>query len=260
MLYKLGRKERTYNPAVPHMSSLLPMTKLIELPTEIDYADGMPENLGVMLNDTLGDCTCAAYYHALQVWSHHCNPDGLIITEPDYDVLQLYIESCGYDPHDTNTDQGGVEQEVLTYLLNKGAFTGFHGETHHKLQAFVEVDVRNIQDMKRAILQCGVAYIGIQVPTNIFKDDGNVESIWEYKVGATIDGGHAIILTGYDDQGFNLISWGKKYKMTYLFFRIFCQEAYALCDIDWFTATGKTLLGLSIKELEQQMKYLKKEA
>ncbi len=76
----------------------------------------MPVDLGEMLNSDLGDCTCAAFFHARQVWTF--NAGGAEITEPDADVLELsYSEACGYVQGDDSTDQGGNEQAVLTYCL-----------------------------------------------------------------------------------------------------------------------------------------------
>jgi hypothetical protein len=254
---KLGRLPRIYNPAVPHMSSIFKKIDDTPIPVSIDYTDGMPDDYGMMLNDQLGCCTCAAYYHAIQVWSYHTNKTDGRITEPDLDVLQLYKDSCGYNPSNPLSDQGGIEQNVLTFLLNTGAPTGFKAETRHKIRAFVEVDVRNINDVKRAIYQCGCVYIGFEVPESLMAG-GEPPKVWNVKKNSKIEGGHAIILVGYDKNNFDLISWGKKYKMSTKFFNQYVDEAYALCDIDWFVSTGKTILGLSIKELEEQMKYLRK--
>src|SRR5664280_1598071 len=113
MNLKLGRLPRVYNPAVPHMSALRGLTQPIPLPSAIDYTEGMPEDFGMMLNDRLGDCTCAAYYHAMQVWSFHTNKVDGMITQPDINVLQLYKDACGYNPNVSGTDRGGVEQNVL---------------------------------------------------------------------------------------------------------------------------------------------------
>ena len=252
---KLGRLPRAYNPAVPHLSALKKLAKPIAIPEKINYADGMPDDLGVMLNDDLGDCTCAAYFHALQVWSHHTNKTHGMITEPDKDVLKLYQEACGYSGT-SETDQGGVEQGVLSYLLNTGAPTGFNSETRHKLRSFVEVDVRNLHDVKQCIYETGCAYIGIEVPDNIMAEQ--IPDVWDVDKNSQIEGGHAIILTGYDKNGFDLISWGTKYRMSNKFFKAYCDEAYALCDIDWLLGTGKTLLGLPMAQLIEQVKYLKK--
>lgn len=64
---KLGRLHRTYDARIPHMSALVAGQTLPPPPPSVDWTSGMPRNLGMMLNDTLGDCTCAAVYHAIQV-------------------------------------------------------------------------------------------------------------------------------------------------------------------------------------------------
>ena len=145
---------------------------------------------------------------------------------------------------------------VLSYLLNTGAPTGFNSETRHKLRSFIEIDVRNLNDVKQCIYATGVAYIGIEAPSNIMADQ--IPDVWDVAKDSQIEGGHAIILTGYDKDGFDLISWGQKYRMTSKFFKTYCDEAYALCDIDWLLGTGKTLLGLPMAQLIEQAKYLKK--
>src|ERR1700685_844223 len=84
----LGRLQRTYDPRIPHLSAMLTAHTLVPPPASVDYTHKMPASLGMMLNDTLGDCTCAAFYHAEQVWSFNANPP--MVTEPDPDVEELH--------------------------------------------------------------------------------------------------------------------------------------------------------------------------
>ncbi|MGH7838822.1 MAG: hypothetical protein ACREQC_13510 [Candidatus Binataceae bacterium] len=124
---KLGRMPRSFDPRVPHMSALAAGKTLPPPPPAVDYVGKMPANFGMMLNDQLGDCTCAAVYHAMQVWSF--NAKGAEATQPDSDVLKLYEEACGYKPNNPNTDRGGNEQTVLKFLLQKGAPLGPNGSS-----------------------------------------------------------------------------------------------------------------------------------
>ncbi len=163
--YRLGRLRRAYDPRVPHLSALLAGTTPPPPPPSKDWTTGMPGALGMMKNDTLGDCTCAAFYHALQVWTYNTKPP--MDTEPDQDVEQLYIQACGYNPAVAGEGPGGNEQHVLRYIMRTGAPTGPAGDTRHKIAAYVEVDPRNTDDVKRTILDCGVAYIGFNVPQYI---------------------------------------------------------------------------------------------
>ena len=143
----------------------------------------------------------------------------------------------------------------MGYLLKTGCPTGMHAETRHKIRAFVEVDFRNIEDVKRAIYECGCLYVGFDVPANIVPDYAEPPSVWDVQKNSEIVGGHAIIIVGYNPL--KVISWGKVYEMTVDFFNTYMDESYALCDIDWFTSTGKTLLGRSISELSALMKSFK---
>lgn len=253
---RLGRLHRKYNPRIPHMSALLAGQVLPPPPPQIDYTHGMPGELGVMRNDALGDCTCAAFYHALQVWSF--NADGSkMLTEPDADVVRLYTLACGYNPRVPGEGPGGNEQDVLTYLLKHGAPTGSSGSPRHKITAFVEVDPRNIDDVKRAIVDCGVAYIGFNVPASLMPPNAPPPQVWNVVPNNNkIIGGHAVVLAGYDANGARVISWGQYYTMTWQFFSTYVDEVYAIADSTWFTTKKMTPGGLTLEELEAQMKGL----
>jgi hypothetical protein len=258
---KLGRLHRTYDPRVPHMSALLAGQVLPPPPPQVDWSNGMPTELGMMLNDRLGDCTCAAYYHALQVWSFDADTKKMD-TEPDIDVEKLYIQACGYNPRVPGEGPGGNEQHVLTFLLKKGAPTGTDGQSRHKIVAFVEIDPRNTDDVKRAINDCGVVYIGFQVPQNIMPAGSEPPAIWRVDPGnPQIIGGHAVVLPGYDANGLKVISWGEFYTMTWDFFAKYVDEVYAIADQTWIEPDQRTTPGgLTLDELEAQMQALREGA
>ncbi len=216
----------------------------------------MPANLGVMRNDTLGDCTCAAYYHALQVWGF--NAQKRIDTEPDLDVVKLYEQACGYNPNQGGEGPGGNEQKVLSYLVNPGAPYGPTGAQRHKLAGFVEVPLKEINDIKATIDCCGVCYIGFNVPQYMMPKGQPPLAVWDVdpRGDNTIIGGHAVVLAGYNGNNFRLISWGGYYTMTWAFFEKFVDEAYALIDPEWFASTGKSPMGLNMQQIEQAMQFV----
>lgn len=253
---KLGRLPRKYLSRVPHMSSLVEKGGRINPPPECTYTRKIPNDSGMMMNDVLGDCTCAAFYHARQTWS--VNVGGNMITESDDCVKQLYKEACGYVEGDPSTDMGGYEQDVLTYLYRQGAPVG-DGTTSHKITAFVEVDKRIDDDIKQAIHDCGLVYIGFSVPSSVLPMNGDPPKVWDVDENASdIVGGHAVILNGYNSQNmYDLISWGGKYQMTDRFKDRYVDEIYAICDSEWFNATGQSLLGMSPRELQEQMRYFR---
>jgi len=254
--YKLGRLHRTYDPRVPHLSALLAGQPVTAPPPAVDWTKGMPSNLGMMLNDTLGDCTCAAVYHAFQVWTF--NAGGQMVTQPDSDVEELYIQACGYNPRAGGEGPGGNEQHVLTYLLNKGAPSGPKGAARQKISAFVEVDPRNVDDVKSTINDCGLAYIGFNVPQSVQPPGQPPPAVWDYVPSqSNIIGGHAVVLAGYDSTGARVISWGQYYTMTWVFFAHFVDEVYAIADSSWVESKGTTPGGFTLSQLEAQMNALK---
>jgi hypothetical protein len=257
MHFSLGRLPRAHDPRIPHFSSLVAGKSLPPPPAQVDYTKGMPKNLGMMLNDTLGDCTCAAVYHAFQVWTFNSSKGKSMDTEPDSDVEKLYELACGYKPSAGGEGPGGNEQLVLKYLLNKGAPTGPTGQTTHKIDAFVEVDPRNTDDVKRTINDCGLVYIGFNVPQYIVPTNGTPPAVWDVeKTNTQIVGGHAVVLPGYTAAGARVISWGQYYTMTWAFFAKYVDETYAIADNFWINGGGKTPGGLTLAELEAQMKAL----
>ncbi len=245
-----GRLPRTFDSRIPHLSALSMSAKApAPIPVSHDWAAGMPADLLMLMNDSLGDCTCAAVLHALQVWTH-TTATMQVVT--DTEALWMYENWAGYVPGDPSTDQGANEQTILTDWLKNGVLlTG--GKKNH-ISAFIEVDPRNLNDVRRAIYESGLVYIGFEVPQSL---ENNDPPLWEIVPGQEqIVGGHAIVLTGYDATTFSLISWGQKFKMTTSFFSKFTDEVYALVDHNWATATGKTPLGISLQTLIDQMKAL----
>jgi hypothetical protein len=254
--FKLGRRPRAHNPRVPHLSALLmPALPQPPPPSAVDWTKGLPDDLGMMLNDELGDCTCAAFYHAKQIWTF--NTGRPMDTEPDAIVKQLYEEACGYNPAQGGEGPGGVEQDVLAYLARTGAPLETGGRD--QLAAFVEVDIRNLDDIRRTINDCGVCYIGFQVPDYLM--ESGPSAIWDVAQGddGGIVGGHAVILAGYTTSVIKVISWGRTYYMTWAFFQKYVDEAYALADASWVSSKGTTPGGLSLVALESQMEAIKEQ-
>jgi hypothetical protein len=242
---KFGRRPRGHDQRIPKLSAIGGLMPL--LPPEINYAAGMPANLGAMLNNSLGDCTCAACGHAIQTWSF--NSTGTMVTPPDADIESLYEEAGDYIPGQPNTDNGAVIQTVLTDWMN-GPIDG------NELTAFVEIDQLSVSNIQRSIYECGVVDIGFDVPSFMPMNAG---ATWDVNASAdnTIIGGHSVDLVGYQADGtYIVISWGQLFYMTPAFMAKFCDEAYGLINAAWITASGHSPAGLTIVELEALMQSM----
>jgi len=245
MKHKFGRKPRIYDPRVPKITK----PKGITLPASVNYTSGMPSDLGMALNNSLGDCVEAAACHSVQVWSFNASGGKAMVTPTDAQVEQAYEQWGGYVPGNPNTDNGTVIQVALQDWL-KTAFDA------NVLAGFVEIDVTNWQLVQETIFECGLIFIGMNVPAYI----ENLESpgsIWD--VDPTGDnssiGGHCVAATGYQkNSNINFITWGSPdYQLTQAFWNANVDEAYALADTDWIAATGATPAGLTLAQLEALM-------
>ncbi len=238
---KLGRKavktdSRTLRLA-KYMTSALPPA-----PAAKDWTKGIT-NWGMMLNDKLGCCTIAAAAHAVQVWSADASTE---VTLPDAQVLLYYEKWDGYNPKEPNTDQGGVELDVLNDW-QKGGFD------KHKLVAYADPAFANLEQIRQAINLFGGVYIGLSLPIT-----AQTQAVWDVvpNGGANAKpgswGGHAVFVPAYDANGFTCITWGQLKTMTVAFWNEYVDEAHALLSHDWLAAKGSPS-GFNLSQLKADL-------
>jgi hypothetical protein len=209
----------------------------------------------MMENDRLGDCTCAGLGHAVQLTSAQF---GFEITPTDPAILELYEAACGYRPDDPASDQGGIEQNVLGYVQTHGIPLG---STHLDLApagvmavpGWVEVDSRNLNDIKRVIWEGGFVYVGADIPQAWVESD-----FWATPApGTEPAGGHCFIIGGYDKDLFYGVSWGAVVSIQPSAIAQCVDEAYGVAIGSWFGPSGQTLAGLTESELIAAMQSIK---
>ena len=226
-MMKLGRK------AIKTDSRTLALAKYLTPalpppPPLVDWTKGLTD-WGMMLNDTLGDCTIAGLAHAVQVWT--ANTAG-IVTVPDPTVQSYYQQWDGYVPGDPSTENGGIELDVLNDFQKNGF-------ADHKLLAFADPKPSNLMQIRQSIFLFGGVYIGLGLPITAQDQD-----VWDVvpKGGANAKkgswGGHCVFVPKYDAHGFTCITWGKPKTMTVAFWNKYCDEAHTLFSQDWLTEKG----------------------
>ncbi len=239
------------------MFQLTAGTPIPPIPTSWDWATKLPGSLGYMLNDQLGDCTCAGVGHLIQTLTANTSQ---MFTVPDKCILALYETVGGYNPADPSTDKGACMQDVLHYWQFQGVPRDTAESTWDKIITYVEVDPTNKLQVDRAIYELGGLYIGIDVQSTLMTSvDGQPGPVWSFDPTCTTSaGGHAIVLTGYDDATglYNLLSWGAKYQVTYEYIQKLCDEAYGVVSKDFITAQGTTPLGLDLTDWQTVAKAI----
>lgn len=224
---KLGRKAIKTDSRTLTLANYLKPT-LPPPPPAKDWTNGIT-SWGMMLNDKLGDCTIAGVAHAIQVWSANTGGE---ITALDPTVLNYYEKWDGYNPADPNTDNGGIELDVLNSWHNDG----FDG---HPLLAFADPNYSNLVQIRQSIALFGGVYIGLALPVTAQNQD-----VWDVVPKGGADGrkgswgGHCVFVPKYDEKSFTCITWGGLKTMTLAFWKKYCDEAHTLLGQNWLTVKG----------------------
>ncbi|HYW44807.1 MAG TPA: hypothetical protein VE959_18230 [Bryobacteraceae bacterium] len=225
---KLGKQAARYDARTLQFSNYMKATAPPAPPKSEDWTKKVAQ-WPMMLNDNLGDCTCACAGHMIEEWTTNAQPVGY--TPTDQQILTAYEAVGGYKPGDPSTDNGAVILDVLNYWRQ----TGIAG---HPIQAFVSVEPKNHVEVQDAIYLFGNCYIGVQLPVS-----AQNQTVWTVPPGGPTGqgapgswGGHAIPIVQYDARGLTVITWGATKRMTWTFFDAYCDEAYAALSSDWIAA------------------------
>lgn len=231
---------------------MLPMytAKVPPAPDHIDWTTAVTQPWGVMLNDNLGDCTCAGMGHAEQVWT--ANSNG-IFTPTDAQVLTAY-EAFGYRPGNPSTDNGAVELEVLKYWQN----TGIAGR---KIMAYADVNPALIDHIKQAIWLFGIGYIGLSMPLS---SQDQIGGLWDINGDGQTGhdtpggwGGHCVDIVAYSSDELVCVTWGQLQRMTYEWFFNYCDEFHVPLSPDWINAKGIAASGFDLPTLQTDLQLVK---
>ena len=239
--FKLGKLPKKSDSRNLQFSKYLKAGVLPHVPSTVDYSDKISQ-WGMMLNDTIGDCTIAAAGHLIEAWS-----DGKIIV-PDPTIQSVYSAISGYDPVTGKNDNGCAELDVLNYWHNTGI-------NNDKIGAFTEVDIKNTTDIKTALYLFNGLYIGVSLPESA-PDEFHENVPWTIVPGSPVEGGHAIILVGFDRHYFYAVTWGAIVSIVPAWLTKYMDEAYAIISNDYFTG-AKTAEGFDIASLTNDLKLIK---
>jgi hypothetical protein len=241
---RLGKGERRIDSRTLCLADYL---KLPAAPVSVSYMTKV-RGWGMMLNDSLGDCTCACAGHQIEQWSAYA---GRLVVPADSAILSAYEAIGGYVPGDPSTDNGCVVLDVLNYWRK----TGIAG---HKIAAYVSVNPENVEEVKLAVSLFGNIYLGVQLPLSVQE-----QPVWTVPAAGTGGsgqpgswGGHAIPIVQYNERGFNVITWGAPLWASWNFLRVYCDEAYAVLSPDWIEKNGLAPSQFNLAQLQADLGQL----
>jgi hypothetical protein len=283
---RLGKHPAKHDPRTLKLAKYL-TTALPEPPANVDWTVAAKAPWGMMLNDTLGDCTCAAMGHEVQVATAN---HGHEVTVSNQNVLSAYEAVGGYVPGQPNTDNGANMLDVLKYWRA----VGIGG---HKIVGFAKVNPLDWLEVRQAIELFAGMYVGLALPLSAQNQNcwslsgaGPRPFAADFQPGSW--GGHCVFVPGYTAEPagaagtwpaapadgrvasatrgagrvpvsdgwrqqeqntpaacLKCITWGAAKMMTRAWFRVICDEAYVVVSDDWANGTTSAPNGLNIQQL-----------
>lgn len=241
MNYKLGKLPARLN-AVKFR--LIDYATALPIPPVSEKAVDLPwQMLG---NDSVGDCVFAGAGHETMSWN---NEAGKAVTFTDKSVLSDYSKVTGYNPNDPNTDQGTDMQVAASYRRKTGLLDG--SGKRHKVAAYLALTPGDKTLLKQAGYLFGAVGIGIQFPASAMTQFNNGKA-WTVVFGSKIEGGHYVPAVGYDASYIYVVTWGKLQKMSWGFFKKYCDEAICYLSPEMLT-NGVSLEGFNLTQLRADL-------
>lgn len=238
-LGKLPKKFDIQNRTLQLAKYLPPALPVI--PSSQDWLTRGASNWGMAANDRIGDCTCAALSHMIQVWTSSVGDE---VTIPDEEVVRMYSAISGYVPGDPSTDRGAYCLDALKYLRS----TGLAG---HKIRAFAEVNPKHHAMVRAALWLGGGLYVGATIYDNIWDQE-----VWDAPPpSARVEGGHALnvgaLAAGDADLAF--ITWAFRQGATRRWWDECVDECYILLSDDALDNAGRTMAGFDTAQLLEDL-------
>src|SRR5580704_15820068 len=250
---KLGKQAARHDPRTLLLASYL-TPALPAPPASCDLAAKVGAAWGMMDNDQICDCTCAAAGHLLMEWT--ANASKKMFTPTVTQIVAAYSAITGYNPTTGANDNGAQEVDVLNYWRQSGI-------AGHKIGAYASLEPGNHTHIMDSVYIFEGCYIGLQLPNSAQAQTQNHQP-WSVPPGGTTGdgkpgswGGHAIPVVAYDTRGVTVVTWGALQAMTWSFWEAYCDEAYAILSADYLDGKKQTPQGFNLQQLQSDLADLK---
>lgn len=174
-------------------------------------------------NDRLGCCTVAALAHAITVYRGLL---GEVEIAPERSVVDLYFKLTG------GADSGLAALDVLNWWRKHEVF----GD---RILAYASLTLPEVENVKQAIHLFGGFYLGFNVQEDAVSDFRYGKT---WTAGTNTGEGHAVFVTGYEQDTVTVLTWGRKHLATWDWLMNQGDEAYVILPpeaqsygfADWF--------------------------
>ena len=162
--------------------------------------------VGMLANDSIGDCVIAAWMHAIIITKKTAKFTTKL-------AIKLYSAITGYVPGDPNTDQG-TDPAVAAKYWQKNGIVDAKG-VRHNLIAYSTIKVGDFAAL-RAALNLVVEGVAVAVSLNLPESaqDQFASKQWTYVPGSPIEGGHEVLACNDNETTTGLGTWGSEVQAT----------------------------------------------
>jgi hypothetical protein len=239
--FKLGRQESVPDPRTLRLAAYA-APAMPAAPSAVDWL-GRVKTWPLYRNDEIGDCEVVSCAHLVKGWTAYA---GAEIEVAEADVITAYSQITGYDPRTGTPDPGIRSLDMLNHWRKNGV-------GGHRIAAYVEVDVRNLDEVRQAVHLFGGLLIGADMPLAAAAQTRRRETWKPVATSAGTPGswgGHAMHLGAYGPRGLTVTTWGRTQRLTWGWWQRYVVEAYAIVSPDWLgAASGRTPTGLALDVL-----------
>ena len=218
--FKLGRLPKEEDPRTFQFAKYA--VALPPAPVKSDWG-AITQPWGMLGNDAVGCCTISGAAHAIMLWHWWVMRTKASMTAAR--VLKDYSAITGYVPGKPETAQGASMLAVLRWWRH-------YGIVGHTIVASVEVDPKNVEQVKAAIAFFGCLYVGVDLPDDALPR-GAVLPWNKLTMPPNERNGHCVIFDRYDAQKLGAVTWGTEIDVTWAFAQKYVVEAYACLAPDW---------------------------
>lgn len=199
-------------------------------PEWVNYFEAILSKLNIDGNQKYGDCTIAAIANAVPVWNHEVQ-GAVPVPTPNVAVKQYFLlEGSPNGEPNPSLDNGLVLADVLKAAKTDGLFGGTL-----QVPYYAPVTPSDLLQVKQAVAFYGLLYSGFQLPQSAM-DQFNANEPFTVVPGSPIEGGHCMVVMGYNTKGPLLYTWQRVVQASWAFWEKYADEAWALIPHEFVRA------------------------
>lgn len=227
---KAGKLPYVHDERTFHLADYLSQEPSLKIPKEINWAKKIPSGKWSSFgNLKINNCTCAAAGHLMIAWTANI---GRLSKPTTKSIIEAYTDITGFNPATDGIGKPVEAIKALKYWRKQGI-----GE--RKIIAFAKLKFKNREELKEAIYLYGGCYVGLNLPKSAEKQYNELKKWTVPRSGTKGVGepgswlGHALLITGYNKNELNAITWGKEIIMSIDFWEAYVDESYAIFSEDF---------------------------